>query len=278
MSQPRGYGFNPAQLIRLRKERNMSQRQLAFATGLVRMGIVRYEQGTAEPRMDSVEALARELNVEPKVFFEWGPTTPTTTTVAAPPPPPKVQPQDPMQAFTQNLALLHQLDLRALQAFLEALTHTDNPLEYDQDLYNRDLEEFQQTTPNALKNVRTEFSLSISDLSTQCGLPSERLTEIEEKSGMPVQPSEVMALRKALGVQFEPRAIAIRTSVLSPPKDRRAARAKHHESVKEWKRRCQRTPNKLDTLIRQLEGLKRDMLRLEARIVSLSHPETPPAP
>ncbi len=274
MNENRCYGFNPAQLIRLRKERNLSQRQLAFATGVVRMGIVRYEQGAAEPRMDSVEALARELGVEPKVFFEWD-TRPGAST--APPPASKSPGVDPMQAFTRNLTLLHQLDLRSLEALMEALTTTDNPLEYDQDLYNRDLAEFQQTTPNALPGARTELSLSIHEVSELSGLPAERLMEIESRRGMPVQPSEIMALRQALGVVFEPRAIAVRTTVLAPPKDRRSARAKHHESLQEWKRRCQRVPNKLDTLLHQLAGLKRDVARLEGRLVRMSSDSETPA-
>ncbi len=74
MNEPRGYGFNPQQLIRLRQERGFSQRQLAEASGLARMGIVRYEQGTSEPRMESVQSIARELGVDPKVFFDWSST------------------------------------------------------------------------------------------------------------------------------------------------------------------------------------------------------------
>ena len=99
---------------------------------------------------------------------------------------------------------------------------------------------------------------------------ADRLAEIESRRGLPIQPGEIMALRKALGVHFEPRAIAFRKSVLHPPKDRRSARARHHESVKEWKLRCQRTPNKLDTILHQLANLRQDVARLAAQLSQLS--------
>lgn len=267
MNAPRGYGFNPSQLTRLRQDRKLNQRQLAMAVGLSRMAVVRYEQGMAEPRMDNVEAMARVLSVDPSVFFVWddGPKPSKGTAPAVN--------QDPMQAFTQNLALLHQLDLSPLKALLEALTSSDNPLEYDQDLFDRDLAEFQQTTPNALPAVRKEFSFSLPEVAELSGLSVERLAEIEARYGIPVQPSEIMALRQALGVRFEPRAIVFRTSVLYPPKDRRSARAKHHESVQEWKKRCQRVPNKLDTILHQLAHLKMDVTRMEAKLSRPAPPE-----
>lgn len=281
MSEDRGFGFNPKQLIRIRRKRGMSQRQLSISTGLARIGIARYEQGLAEPRMDSIEAIARELGVEAKEFFSWDtesseaelPEKTGKAPVAPLPPPP---PQDPLQSFIQNLALLNRLDLRSLnslleglaqlQTFFSALIESDNPLDYDQDLYDRDLAELQQTTPNALPSARQELGLSIHEVSKLSKLSSERLMEIESGRGMLVQPSEIMALRQALGVRYEPRAIAIRTTLLFPSKDRRSARAKFHDSVQEWNHRCQRTPNKLDTVLHRIEALDRRFTRLEAQL------------
>jgi transcriptional regulator with XRE-family HTH domain len=198
MNEPRGYGFNPQQLIRLRQERGFSQRQLAEASGLARMGIVRYEQGTSEPRMESVQSIARELGVDPKVFFDWS-STEGPSTESAPKaesalkvlsisPPPvaaasPLAPPDPVQAFAQNMALLGKMDLRALNQLLEVLTSSDNPLDYDQDLYDRDLAELIQATPNSLKTTRKEFALSIRDLSQLTGLNPERLTDLEGGPG-----------------------------------------------------------------------------------------------
>lgn len=294
MSEPRGYGFNPQQLIRLRQERGFSQRQLAESSGLARMGIVRYEQGTSEPRMESVQSLARELGVDPKVFFDWS-STEGPSTESAPKaesalkvlsisPPPvaaasPLAPPDPVQAFAQNMALLGKMDLRALNQLLEVLTSSDNPLDYDQDLYDRDLAELIQATPNSLKNTRKEFALSIRDLSQLTGLNPERLTDLEGGRGIPPAPQEIFALRKALGVKFDPRAIAFRTSVLHPAKDRRAAPAKHTESVREWQTRCQRIPNQLETLLsrlshweesvqRQLAGVQRELQVMNQRLLA----------
>jgi transcriptional regulator with XRE-family HTH domain len=259
----------------------MSQRQLSISTGLARIGIARYEQGLAEPRMDSINAIARELGVEAREFFEWDteeteadlpPEKTGKESVSGPPPPP----QDPLQSFIQNMALLNRLDLRSLSALLEglaqlqtffgSLTESDNPLEYDQDLYDRDLAELQQTTPNALPSARQELGLSIHEVSKLSKLSSERLMEIESGRGMLVQPSEIMALRQALGVRYEPRAIAIRTTLLFPSKDRRSARAKFHDSVQEWNQRCQRTPNKIDTVLHRIEALDRRFTQMEAQL------------
>ena len=294
MNEPRGYGFNPQQLIRLRQERGFSQRQLAEASGLARMGIVRYEQGTSEPRMESVQSIARELGVDPKVFFDWS-STEGPSTESAPKaesalkvlsisPPPvaaasPLAPPDPVQAFAQNMALLGKMDLRALNQLLEVLTSSDNPLDYDQDLYDRDLAELIQATPNSLKSTRKEFALSIRDLSQLTGLNPERLTDLEGGRGIPPAPQEIFALRKALGVKFDPRAIAFRTSVLHPAKDRRAAPAKHTESVREWQTRCQRIPNQLETLLsrlshweesvqRQLAGVQRELQVMNQRLLT----------
>ncbi|MBT9491043.1 MAG: helix-turn-helix transcriptional regulator, partial [Paucibacter sp.] len=188
-------------------------------------------------------------------------------------------PPDPVQAFAQNMALLGKMDLRALNQLLEVLTSSDNPLDYDQDLYDRDLAELIQATPNSLKNTRKEFALSIRDLSQLTGLNPERLTDLEGGRGIPPAPQEIFALRKALGVKFDPRAIAFRTSVLHPAKDRRAAPAKHTESVREWQTRCQRIPNQLETLLsrlshweesvqRQLAGVQRELQVMNQRLLA----------
>ena len=300
MNEPRGYGFNPQQLIRLRQERGFSQRQLAESSGLARMGIVRYEQGMAEPRMESIQSIARELGVDPKVFYDWSnpegsstesapkaekapkvlPISPPPVAVAASP----LGPPDPVQAFAQNMALLGKMDLRALNQLLEVLTSSDNPLDYDQDLYDRDLAELIQATPNSLKSTRKEFALSIRDLSQLTGLNPERLTDLEGGRGIPPAPQEIFALRKALGVKFDPRAIAFRTSVLHPVKDRRAAPAKHTDSVREWQTRCQRIPNQLETLLsrlnhweesvqKQLSGMQRELQLINQRLLAKPGPE-----
>jgi transcriptional regulator with XRE-family HTH domain len=270
LSEPRGYGFHAEQLVRLRKKQGLSQRELAVATGLSRMGIVKYEQGLSEPRMDSVELLARELGVEPKVFFSWeGQATPTRAPQSeeelGPPPPrlavvppriPAHSSADPVQTLAHNLTLLGQMDLGALRQLLEALTSSNNPLEYDQDLYDRDLEELRQAGPGALHGVRDLLSMSIHDVSELSGLTPARLLDIEARRGIPLDPQEIMALRKALGVKFEPRAMAVRTSVLYPQKDRRSGRTLHKESLREWQQRCQRQPNKLDALLLQLRQME----------------------
>ena len=275
MNEPRGYGFHAEQLVRLRKKQGLSQRELAVATGLSRMGIVKYEQGLSEPRMDSVELLARELGVDPKVFFCWeGEAAPTRAPQPeeelGPPPPrlvlaPPVSPPggsaDTVQTLAHNLTLLGQMDLRALRQLLEALTSSNNPLEYDQDLYDRDLEELRQAGPGALHGVRDLLSMSIHDVSELSGLTPARLLDIEARRGIPLDPQEIMALRKALGVKFEPRAIAVRTSVLYPVKDRRSGRTLHKESVREWQQRCQRQPNKLDALFVELQKLEDQVSR-----------------
>lgn len=288
MDSPRGYGFNPKQLVRIRKQRGLSQRQLAINSGLARIGIARYEQGLAEPRMDSVQAIARELEVEPRVFFEWPEEKPAATAERPPDKPPSSKkPKEkaaeiPGQTFAQNMALLNQFELgtllqglSSLQAFMESLTTSDNPLDYDQDLYDRELVELQQTTPSALREARSELGLSVHDLSKLSGLSSERLTEIETKRGMPVQPSEIFELRKTLGVRYEPRAIATRSFVLHPGKDRRSARAKFHDSVQEWERRCRRTPNKLDKLdllLQRVAGLEKRLGKIESDLKSALKP------
>ncbi len=284
MDEPRGYGFNVQQLVRLRKKRRISQRQLAVATGLSRMGIVKYEQGLSEPRMDSIELLARELGVEPKVFFEWGPADTAVGPKAVkleeelgPPPPRKrVSPgpaassrPEPAQILAHNLTMLGQMDLRALQQLLEVLTTTKNPLEYDQDLYDRELEELRQAGPGTLHGVRDLFSMSIHDVSELSGLTPARLLEIEARRGMPLSPDEIMALRKALGVKFDPRAILIRTTLLYPTKERRSGRALHRESVREWQQRCQRQPNKLESLDVQLQSLNRRLGKMEASLQAI---------
>lgn len=258
MSNSRGYGFNPEQLVRIRKKRGLSQRDLAEKSGLARIGIARYEQGLAEPRMDSIQAIARELGVEPKVFFEWGSVQPGEQPEEPPLTPSgkaAERKSNSTDSLIQNLMLLSQVDLAglleslgSLKAFLDTLLATNNPLDYDQDLYDRELSELQRTTPNALPAARNELAWSIDDVSKATGLRPERLTEIETGRGIPVQASEIMALREALGVLYEPRAIAVRSHILFPPKDRRSARAKYYDSVHEWKTRCRRTPNKLDKL------------------------------
>lgn len=286
MSQPRGYGFNPHQLLRIRQHKGLSQRQLALATGLARIGILRYEQGLAEPRMDSIEAIARELGVEPKVLFDWGPEMASAEGSPAPKPWEKVRTRrksesaPPGQTFVDNIALLSQIDLAplvesldTLRVFMETLSSTENPLEFDQDLHDRELAELQQATPSALLNARQEFALSLHDLSTVSGLPPERLTELETGRGIPAQPAEILTLREALGVRFDPRAIAARTSVLSPAKSRRGARTQFHESVQEWKTRCRRLPNKLDKLEliwRLLKAQEKRLERLEQGLKSLA--------
>jgi transcriptional regulator with XRE-family HTH domain len=274
----RGYGFNPEKLVTWRKRRGLSQRQLASATGLTAMSIARYEQGQAEPRIDSVELLARELRILPSALFHWGPEVgredidpgighwePGPYEDGSEGPPPEQKPRRPKarkgsaDRLAENLSLLGKFDLHKLQYVIDAITRTNNPLDADWDLYNQDLEVLQKNTPNVLRKVRNEFSLSIYDLAMRSGIVENRLTGIEEGPEHPVQAEEILALRKALGVAFDPRNAEATRLKLFADRHRRSAETKLKESVRLWRRRCQRMPNKLDTLLQKVSNLEADL-------------------
>ncbi|TPN86600.1 helix-turn-helix transcriptional regulator [Mesorhizobium sp. CU2] len=57
------FGLN---VQRLRRERNLSQEQLSFVSGRSRAYISSVEAGRRNATLDTVEILAKALNVEPK--------------------------------------------------------------------------------------------------------------------------------------------------------------------------------------------------------------------
>jgi transcriptional regulator with XRE-family HTH domain len=54
----------------LREEQGLSISDLAERSGLTRNGVSRIELGRRKPAADSIEALAKGLNVAPGVLFE----------------------------------------------------------------------------------------------------------------------------------------------------------------------------------------------------------------
>lgn len=54
----------------LREEQGLSISELAERAGLTRNGVSRIELGSRKPAADSIEALARGLNVDPGRLFE----------------------------------------------------------------------------------------------------------------------------------------------------------------------------------------------------------------
>lgn len=249
--KPRGYGFNPDRLQKIRCLRSLTQGQLAEAVSLSRINIVRYEKGIYEPRLSTVQALAKALEVPPKYFFEW-PDEPQTPEASV----------EALQVLSRNLQLLTRVDLLALRALSENLAQSDNPLDYDQDLYDRDLEELQIMAPEAFRRARHVCGLNLKEVSLASGLDSTRLSDIESNRKPSIQADEILALRKALGVAFDPRAIASRSSLLSR-KDPREPKTRHHDSVEEWFKRCQRAPNLVTRLLDQVESLTARVKALE---------------
>ena len=249
--KPRGYGFNPDRLQKIRLLRNLTQGQLAKAVSLSRINIVKYEKGVYEPRLSTVQALAQALEVEPKFFFEW-PDEPQTHEASV----------ESLHLLSRNLQILSRVDLLALHALAENLAQSDNPLDYDHDLYDRDLEELQIMAPEAFRRARQACGLSLKEVSLASGLESARLSDLENNQKPLIRPEEILALRKALGVAFDPRAIASRSSLLSR-KDTREPRARHQDSREEWLKRCQRAPNLVARLLHQVESLSERVKALE---------------
>ena len=61
-----------ARLKLLRAQRNMTQEQLADATGLTIESISNIERGIFGPRFDNLEKIAEALHLEVKRLFEFG--------------------------------------------------------------------------------------------------------------------------------------------------------------------------------------------------------------
>ncbi|MEE5060546.1 helix-turn-helix domain-containing protein [Pseudomonas alliivorans] len=61
MHHPKGF---PSRLVRLRADAEMTQKDLAKASGLSVPQIGRYEMGTSKPRMTALVKLAKALNVD----------------------------------------------------------------------------------------------------------------------------------------------------------------------------------------------------------------------
>jgi transcriptional regulator with XRE-family HTH domain len=59
----------PERLRQLRRQRGMTQAQLADAAGVTRLYVLRIEAGAQDPTSKVVEALARALKVKPGELF-----------------------------------------------------------------------------------------------------------------------------------------------------------------------------------------------------------------
>ena len=53
---------------KLRKKRNLTQKQLADITGLATITIQQYERGVREPRFDNLARIAKAFNVSPIIL------------------------------------------------------------------------------------------------------------------------------------------------------------------------------------------------------------------
>lgn len=254
-------GFQPDRLRQARKAKSYSQNDLASKIGSDPVTVSRWERGQFVPRGKVLEFLAKALDVKPQWFFLDVPEDSEQVAEASTPYRAKTVP-DPRLATRIGEALLategHYL--------YELLTDSENPLDYDRDLWDRQLVELQQVGPQALRGARDHLSLSLADVAKLTGLSSKRLADIEIGHGPPLSPGEILKLREGLGVKFEPRAVAYSGLSLQPTKDKRSAEAKLEESVRTWMTECRRTPNKLDTILARLDQLQRKVDAIERRL------------
>lgn len=58
-------------LVELRKMSGLSQRQLAYETGISQSYIGRLEKGKVNPTISVIFAIARALEIEPEEFFKF---------------------------------------------------------------------------------------------------------------------------------------------------------------------------------------------------------------
>lgn len=233
--------FQGHRLREARKDAGLSQEELAEAVKVKGNSVSRWEIGESTPRKEVLAKISQVLSKPPRYFFD------------------EDFDSEPVGAQSYSLPVPGTSTDRLLQA----ITSSDNPLDYDRALWDRSLEELEQVTPGALRGARDYLSLSMNDVAQLSGLSVKRLTDIELGQGVPPMPGEIMALRRALGVRFEPRAVAFSGLSLQPVKDKRSARVKLEESQRLWAEECQRVPNKLDTILAKLEQLQRDVDELK---------------
>jgi len=233
-----------------RKTKKLTQSELANALGVHRNTIAAWENlsNSREPGVSELERMAKVLDCEPDQFYTG---------------------HDAKQAqLTASLGLLRSLPDRSTgHAILDAITSTDNPLDYDRLLWDRAEEELQSVSPRALRTARDYLALSLADVAKMSGIPPVRLTEIETGQGLLITQDEVMNLRSALGVAFDPRAVAYSgLSLATNVKDRRPAGVRLQESRRIWQTECQRVPNKLDSILAEVRKLRREVEDLKKEV------------
>lgn len=239
------HSFRGDRLRVARELKGLHQAELADKLGVASKSIGRWELGQSEPRRAILERMGEVLDRDIEWFYgeDEEPAEPRSL---------------PVSGFIQ--------ELESASRLFQLITATDNPLDHDRALHDRQLTELQQVSPKALRGAREALALSIADVARMSGLPSSRLIDIEGSLGEPIQPSEIMALRRALGVRFEPMAAAFSLLSLQPTKDRRPARARLEESRRLWESEFKRTPNKLDTILTRLDQLQKDVDELKRKV------------
>lgn len=252
------YSFDPSMLADARKAKKLTQAELGEAIGVHRNTIAAWESQSddREPTRTALEAIAVKLGVDLSCFFS---DRSKQTGVSIDLDRDDNATNEALEALVSSALKKDKLTNQLIQM----LTSSENPLDYDRFLWDRHLDELQQVTPGALHWARDRLALSIADVSRMTGLSSSRITDLELKQGLPAMPEEIMTLRKALGVAYEPRAVAFSGLSLQPIKDKRPAKVKLEESVRIWQTECKRTPNKLDLIIAKLDQLQRDVEELK---------------
>jgi transcriptional regulator with XRE-family HTH domain len=76
------FGLN---VQRLRRERKLSQEQLSFVSGRTRAYISSVEAGRRNATLDTVEILAKALNVEPQELVSANPSSKRAIRMSKPP-------------------------------------------------------------------------------------------------------------------------------------------------------------------------------------------------
>lgn len=207
-----------------------------------------------------VEKLAAEFAVSPAALYLWPEVVIETevpdTVSTEPDPTPAPNPESPTDTLSRMRA---QLD--AIQADLYA--SEGSPLERDLALWDRDPEELQGATGGALRHCRDRLRLSLHNVSQLAGIPSKRLTELETRTGEPPALHEIRQLREALGVEFDPRAVAF--------SDRDNPHPTLEESLREYREEWvrQRPPSKLDRILLLLERLSDRVVTMERRLSNI---------
>ncbi len=238
------HSFRGDRLRVARELKGLHQAELADKLGVASKSIGRWELGQSEPRRAILERMGEVLDRDIEWFYgeDDKPTEPRSL---------------PISGFIQ--------ELESASRLFQLITATDNPLDHDRALHDRQLSELRRTSPEALRWARDFLALSVADVARMSGLMSSRIIEIEGSLGEPIQPSEIMALRRALGVRFEPRPAAFSQLSLQPTKDRRPARARLEESRRLWESEFKRTPNKLDSILARLDQLQKDVDELKRK-------------